>query len=106
MFRREIVQGGRGRAFINNQMVPVAFLRKLGKHWVDIHGQSDQQSLFSRDSQLRFLDLCSPITGIPVSEVEGALSPRSSERCEQILRLKQSERERLRTIDQLSFQME
>ena len=102
--RREIVQGGRGRAFINNQMVPVAFLRKLGKHWVDIHGQSDQQSLFSRDSQLRFLDLCADHRD-SLSEVE-ALYREIERRCEQILRLKQSERERLRTIDQLSFQME
>jgi DNA repair protein RecN (Recombination protein N) len=85
-------------------MVPVAFLRKLGKHWVDIHGQSDQQSLFSRDSQLRFLDLCADHRD-SLPEVE-ALYREIERRCEQILRLKQSERERLRTIDQLSFQME
>ena len=27
--RREVVPDGRGRAFVNNQMVPVSFLRKL-----------------------------------------------------------------------------
>ncbi len=102
--RREIIQGGRGRAFINNQMAPVAFLRKLGKHFVDIHGQSDQQSLFSRDSQLRFLDLCADHRD-SLSEIK-ELYQEIERRCEQILHLKQSEQERLRTIDLLSFQVE
>ena len=102
--RREVVQGGRGRASINNQMVPVAFLRKLGKHFVDIHGQSDQQSLFSRDSQLRFLDLYADHRD-PLVKV-GGIYRELERRCEQLQRLKLSEQERLRSIDLLSFQVQ
>ena len=101
--RREVVQDGRGRAFVNNQMVPVAFLRKLGTHFVDIHGQSDQQSLFSRDSQLRLLDLFGGHRG-PVAEVE-VLYAELERGWEQVRRLKLSEQERLRAIDLLSFQV-
>ena len=56
LIRREIIQNGRGRAFINNQMIPITFLRKIRNYLVDIHGQSEQQSLFNNDSQLMFLD--------------------------------------------------
>lgn len=102
--RREVVADGRGRAFVNNQMVPVAFLRKLGTHCVDIHGQSDQQSLFSRDSQLQWLDLYGGHQG-PRAEVED-LYARLERGWEQVRRLKLSEQERLRAIDLLSFQVD
>lgn len=102
--RREVVPDGRGRAFVNNQMVPVAFLRKLGTHCVDIHGQSDQQSLFSRDSQLRWLDLYGGHQA-PRAEVEG-LYARLERGWQQVRRLKLSEQERLRAIDLLSFQVD
>ena len=102
--RREVVPDGRGRAFVNNQMVPVAFLRKLGTHCVDIHGQSDQQSLFSRDSQLRWLDLYGGHQ-VPLAEVEG-LYAKAVRGWEQVRRLQLSEQERLRAIDLLSFQVD
>ena len=102
--RREVVPDGRGRAFVNNQMVPVAFLRKLGTHCVDIHGQSDQQSLFSRDSQLGWLDLYGGHQA-PRSEVED-LYAKLERGWEQVRRLKLSEQERLRAIDLLSFQVD
>lgn len=104
LVRREVVPDGRGRAFVNNQMVPVAFLRKLGTHCVDIHGQSDQQSLFSRDSQLQWLDLYGGHQA-PLAEVEG-LYAKLEQRWEQVRRLKLSEQDRLRAIDLLSFQVD
>ncbi len=102
--RREVVSDGKGRAFVNNQMVPVSFLRKLGSHCVDIHGQSDQQSLFSRDSQLQWLDLYGGHQA-PLAEV-GDLYAKREQRREQVRRLKLSEQERLRAIDLLSFQID
>ena len=102
--RREVVPDGRGRAFVNNQMVPVAFLRKLGTHCVDIHGQSDQQSLFSRDSQMQWLDLYGGHQ-VARAEVEDLYS-RLERGWEQVRRLKLSEQERLRAIDLLSFQVD
>jgi len=101
--KREITQTGRGRAFVNNQMVPVAFLRQLGKYFVDIHGQSDQQTLFSPEAQLRFLDLYANHQDL-LRQVE-QLYQRLEQRFDQVERLKKSEQERLQTIDLLSFQV-
>jgi DNA repair protein RecN (Recombination protein N) len=54
--RRVISREGRSRAYINGSPVPVASLRELGEHLVDIHGQHEHQSLLRRDLQRRLLD--------------------------------------------------
>jgi len=54
--RRVISREGRSRAYINASPVPVAALRELGEHLVDIHGQHEHQSLLRRDLQRRLLD--------------------------------------------------
>jgi len=54
--RRVISREGRSRAYINASPVPVASLRELGEHLVDIHGQHEHQSLLRRDLQRQLLD--------------------------------------------------
>lgn len=54
--RRVISREGRSRAYINGAPVPVASLRELGEHLVDIHGQHEHQSLLRRDLQRQLLD--------------------------------------------------
>ena len=49
--RRVISREGRSRAYINGSSVPVASLRELGEHLVDIHGQHEHQSLLRRNLQ-------------------------------------------------------
>jgi len=54
--RRVISREGRSRVYINGSTVPVASLRELGEHLVDIHGQHEHQSLLRRDLQRQLLD--------------------------------------------------
>jgi DNA repair protein RecN (Recombination protein N) len=54
--RRVISREGRSRAYINGSSVPVASLRELGEHLVDIHGQHEHQSLLRRELQRQLLD--------------------------------------------------
>ncbi len=54
--RRVISREGRSRAYINGTPTPVASLRELGEHLVDIHGQYEYQSLLRHDLQRRLLD--------------------------------------------------
>ena len=54
--KRELSQSGKGRAFVNSQVVPVSFLRDTARFLVDIHGQSEQQTLNQSESQLAFVD--------------------------------------------------
>jgi len=54
--RREISAGGKSRLFINDKSVTLATLRELQPYLAEIHGQGEQQSLLSTQSQLELLD--------------------------------------------------
>jgi len=54
--RRVISRTGRSRAYINASPVPLASLRELGEHLVDIHGQHEHQSLLRHELQRQLLD--------------------------------------------------
>lgn len=54
--RREISLTGKNRIFVNNQLVTAGFLKQLGSHLVDIHGQGEQTSLFDPETHLELLD--------------------------------------------------
>ena len=47
LIEREVLAGGKSRAFLGNRPVTVALLRELAPFLGDIHGQHEQQQLFS-----------------------------------------------------------
>jgi energy-coupling factor transporter ATP-binding protein EcfA2 len=53
---REILANGKSRAFAGNRPVTAALLRDLAGYLGDIHGQHDQQQLFSFNVQREMLD--------------------------------------------------
>jgi len=103
IIRRELVQSGKSRAFVDNQIVPVSFLREIAPYLVDIHGQNEQQTLCRSESQLQFVDASAdaPSLLVEVSRLHEQLG--QNLRC--IQSLETSEQDRLRTIDLLSFQI-
>ncbi|MGE0725839.1 MAG: DNA repair protein RecN [Alphaproteobacteria bacterium] len=54
--RRTVAADGRSRAFVNDQPVGVAALRRMGQAMVEIHGQFDQQGLLDPVTHRRLLD--------------------------------------------------
>ncbi len=56
LIEREIQSNGKSRAFAGNRPATAALLRDLAPHLADIHGQHDQQQLFSSDVQCAMLD--------------------------------------------------
>ena len=44
------------RAFINGTLAPLSVLSELGSHWIDFHGPTEPQKLFSAKHQLSMLD--------------------------------------------------
>jgi DNA repair protein RecN (Recombination protein N) len=103
LIRRELVANGRGRIFINNQVANVGLLKLIQPHLIDIHGQGDQQSLLLPEAHLNVFD-----------SFAGALKNRArvSQAYDNLQRLareleqiRQSESERLRTLDMINFQI-
>jgi len=56
LIEREIQAAGKSRAFAANRPATTALLKELAPHLGDIHGQHDQQQLFSPQAQLEMLD--------------------------------------------------
>src|ERR1700758_636448 len=51
LIEREILAEGKSRAYVGSRPVALSFLKDLGPALADIHGQHDQQLLFSSDAQ-------------------------------------------------------
>lgn len=56
LLRRELLPGGRSRAFINDTPVTLPVLREIGEHLVDIHSQHQNMLLASESYQLEIID--------------------------------------------------
>lgn len=56
LIEREILSNGKSRAFIGSRPVAASFLRDLAPWLGDIHGQHEQQKLFSGEAQRGMLD--------------------------------------------------
>src|SRR5207248_228253 len=89
---------GKSRAFAGSRPVTLAILRELAPYLGDIHGQHDQQLLFSSDAQLSMLD---SFAGSP--SVAGIYN-RWNVAGRELEELEHSEQEKLRLLDLWSFQ--
>ena len=56
LVEREILAGGKSRAFAGNRPATLALLKDLAPFLGDLHGQHDQQQLFSSSAQRDILD--------------------------------------------------
>jgi DNA repair protein RecN (Recombination protein N) len=102
LIEREVLAGGKSRAFLGNRPVTLALLRELAPFLGDIHGQHEQQQLFSGDAQLGLLDEFADLEEVR-SQVSGLF--RQWKRIQSELSdLEKSEQEKLRLADLWSFQ--
>jgi len=56
VLRRSIMADGRSKAYINDQIVSVAFLKRIGATLVEIHGQQDTRGLLDPTNHRSILD--------------------------------------------------
>jgi DNA repair protein RecN (Recombination protein N) len=99
---REITANGKSRAFVANRPVTTAFLRQLAPALGDIHGQNEQQLLFTTPAQRQLLD-----EYVGAEELRSRLGTvfadwRSAG--EKLKELSQNEQEKLRLLDLWTFQ--
>jgi DNA repair protein RecN (Recombination protein N) len=99
---REISANGKSRAFVANRPVTTAFLRRLAPSLGDIHGQNEQQLLFSGPAQREILDEYAGTEEL-LAEVKAAFEAWTAAR-EKLDQLSQNEQEKLRLLDLWNFQ--
>jgi DNA repair protein RecN (Recombination protein N) len=99
---REITANGKSRAFVANRVVTTALLRQLAPVLGDIHGQNEQQQLFSAQTQRQFLDDFAGCE-LQVASVREAFGNWQTIR-RKLEELSSNEQEKLRLLDLWLFQ--
>jgi DNA repair protein RecN (Recombination protein N) len=102
LIEREILASGKSRAYVGSRPVAASLLKELAPHLADIHGQHDQQLLFSAEAQRDMLDASGGHRELldRAAEVYGQWRAAAAELDE----LERSEQEKLRLLDLWSFQ--
>lgn len=99
---RQILASSKSRAYINGSPATLTALKELAPRLGDIHGQHEQQMLFSPREQMRMLD---GFAGTAAAARGVAQAYRACRGLEAQLReLQAGEQERLRRLDLLRFQ--
>lgn len=62
--RRSIHRSGKGRIYLNDNLITLATLQEFRTHLVEIHGQHESQSLLNPETQLRLLDAFGKLTSL------------------------------------------
>jgi DNA repair protein RecN (Recombination protein N) len=104
ILEREILANGKSRAFVGGRPVTAALLREIAEHLGDIHGQHDQQQLFSPTIQRDMLDGFVGAADL-VAEVRAAFT-RWRATAEELAELERTSQEKLRQADLLKFQLQ
>lgn len=100
ILRREIVTGGKGRVFVNNQPATVAVLKQLAPDLATVHAQNESIMAFDAAARLYLLDRYARITTDQVAEAYA----KQHEIRRRIEELQRDEQDRLRLVDLWSFQ--
>lgn len=102
LVEREILSSGKSRAFVGSRPVSVSLLKEMAPYLGDIHGQHEQQKLFSTEAQREMLDEAGD-TPVQVEIVRKAWDAwRALER--ELDELDRAEQEKLRMADLWSMQ--
>jgi DNA repair protein RecN (Recombination protein N) len=102
LVEREILAGGKSRVYLNGRLATVAALRELAAALGDIHGQHEQQDLFSPDTQREMLD---HVAGAQELQAEVAAAFTAwQETGRRLQALRRNEQEKLRLLDLWRFQ--
>jgi len=99
---REIGANGKSRALVGNRPVTTAFLRQLAPALGDIHGQNEQQLLFTAPAQRQLLDEYAGSLDLRAQVAAAFAEQRQLE--EKLEELNKNEQERLRQLDLWTFQ--
>jgi DNA repair protein RecN (Recombination protein N) len=106
LLSREMGVNGRGSARINGRPVTLSMLKTVGDALVDIHGQHEHQSLLTVEHHAEILDAWCGAEIALLKEAVSSAFTRSSALRRELEELEKDARERVRTIDLLSFQRE
>jgi DNA repair protein RecN (Recombination protein N) len=102
LIEREILATGKSRAFVGSRPASAALLKDLAPFLADIHGQHDQQLLFSPEAQRAMLDASAGYQDLLAKPAELFGQWRAA--AGELEELERGEQEKLRLLDLWQFQ--
>jgi DNA repair protein RecN (Recombination protein N) len=102
VLQRDILPGGKSRVFINHQPATVGLAKAIAPYLAEVHGQNEQQELFSPSAQLEMLDRFGGLSTLAAQTRERF--GRWKELCAKQDDLARRREERLRQMDLWQFQ--
>ncbi len=99
---REVMANGKSRAFVANKPVTTAFLKQLAPALGDIHGQNEQQLLFTATAQRQLLDDYAKADALRAQAAAAYAAWRDLGT--KLEELNKNEQEKLRLLDLWTFQ--
>jgi len=100
ILRREILENGKGRVYVNNQLATVAVLRQLAPELALVHAQSETLSSFDQAQQRGLLDRFEGLSSEHVAEAFAHWRDLRTKLAE----LESNEQDKLRMVDLWQFQ--
>ena len=100
---REVFIDGRSSAKINSCNVTISFLKSLGRHLINIHGQHDNQTLLHPETHISYLDSFAGVKGM-LGQYEGVYK-RANQLKNQIKAMSMDKAQKEMKIDMLGFQI-
>jgi DNA repair protein RecN (Recombination protein N) len=100
ILRREVLTGGKGRVFVNNQPATVAVLKQLAPELALVHAQTETLQSFDQAQQRMLLDRFGGISSEATADA-WARWHAARERLDELL---EGEQDRLRMVDLWSYQ--
>jgi DNA repair protein RecN (Recombination protein N) len=100
ILRREILSGGKGRVFVNNQPATVAVLKQLAPELALVHAQTETLTSFDQGQQRHLLDRFAGISLDAVADAHAKWKQAS----EKLADLLEGEQDRLRMVDLWTYQ--
>jgi DNA repair protein RecN (Recombination protein N) len=100
ILRREILSGGKGRVFVNNQPATVTVLRLLAPELALVHAQTETASSFDQAQQRLLLDRFAGVSTDAVAEAYNQWHEAQNK----LNDLLQGEQDRLRMVDLWAYQ--
>jgi len=100
ILRREIMAGGKGRVFVNNQPATVTVLKQLAPELALVHAQTETLNSFDQGQQRHLLDRFGGISTDAVAEAYAGWKQAS----DKLADLLEGEQDRLRMVDLWSYQ--
>ncbi len=101
---REMLASGRGIARVNRRAVPISSLQNIARFLIDIHGQSAHLELLRPEQHVRYLDRYAN-----TAELQGQIAALYSDWRQtrrELERLRRDDREMVRRIELLQYQVE